>query len=458
MKHNVFKGFSKVFSFTAKKLICSASYKAVTSIIAVLAIVLISGIMALVETESKKDADNRNYQSPVENVIVYDHSDTGYADFNILNELYESGFKKIKYEAADSFENAVALSENRENSLIIDISNGADKELNASVIIPDGSEISRSDAKRFADYLNESFYVIMVVKSNLTPNQLEAALVDFTVSSGIESAKNLIVEPEPYDAAKQVLRIVLPYVNVMLLYFMVLFYGQSVSNSVVSEKSSKLMETFLISLKPGAMILAKVLAVALSGVIQLAIWILSGVAGFALGEYFVKLINPNTHMSLISLIDSLGSVTGMFTVPGIIVSVLILIAGFLLYCSLASIGGAIASKQEELASTNSIFSMVLVISFLATLYAGVMDEGSVAGMSNVIYYIPFTSILVVPGKLLVGDMPLAGAIVSLLITLLCTLIIIVFSGKLYSMTALYSGAPLTPKKAFMMLKSKKGKQ
>ena len=84
--------------------------------------------------------------------------------------------------------------------------------------------------------------------------------------------------------------------------------------------------------------------------------------------------------------------------------------------------------------------------------------GVAAGMSSVIYYIPFTSILVVPGKLLVGDMPLAGAIVSLLITLLCTLIIIVFSGKLYSMTALYSGAPLTPKKAFMMLKSKKGKQ
>ena len=80
--------------------------------------------------------------------------------------------------------------------------------------------------------------------------------------------------------AADVLSMVLPFVSLMLLYFLVLLYGQGTAASVLLEKTSKLMDLFLVSVEPTAMVLGKVLATALAGLLQLAVWILSLMGGF----------------------------------------------------------------------------------------------------------------------------------------------------------------------------------
>lgn len=101
---------------------------------------------------------------------------------------------------------------------------------------------------------------------------------------------------DPLAGAKSVLGFVLPYLNIMVLYFFVLIYGQSLAQSVIMEKTSKLMESFLVSVRPTAMIMGKLTAVCLCGVLQLGLWILCLIGGFYLGCVGVRAVDPDSDM------------------------------------------------------------------------------------------------------------------------------------------------------------------
>ena len=97
------------------------------------------------------------------------------------------------------------------------------------------------------------------------------------------------------------------------------------------------MDTFLVAVKPESMIFGKVLAEWTAALIQFGAWVIALIGGFAAGTFLVKTINPDSTMGILRLFDFLGGVTKMFALPEVIVSVLIIVAGFFLYCCLAAI-------------------------------------------------------------------------------------------------------------------------
>ena len=252
---------------------------------------------------------------------------------------------------------------------------------------------------------------------------------------------------------QEILSMALPYVNVMLIYFLVLFYGQNTSGSVILEKTSKLMDTFLISVKPKAMIFGKVLAICAAGVLQFAIWVIAAVAGFAVGTALVRMINPATTMGLVRFFSILGSASGMFTPGAVIIAVLMIVAGMLLYSSMASIGGALAGKPEDLSSTNIFFTLILVVSFLCTLYSGFLSRGMPQGV-RWIDIVPFTAILITPSRLLLGYIPLWAGALSLLIVILAAAVIMLLAGRIYKMMSFYKGNPPKLNDVLKMLREK----
>ena len=258
-------------------------------------------------------------------------------------------------------------------------------------------------------------------------------------------------EVDDLSAMREILNMILPYVVIMVLYFMILAYGQGVANCVLMEKTSKLVDYFLVTVRPGAMMLGKVLAIALSGILQLFTWIICLVVSFAVGTAVVTALEPETDMLLIQLFRLFGEAGGLFTVPGIVLSVLMLLCGFLLYCSLAAIGGAMASKPEDLGNTNVLFTLALVASFFAVLYGSATMGGS--GYTWQLY-VPFTAMLVVPSEVLLGEISVLTAGISLGIMLICTGIMIVLAGKVYRMLILRKGTPLSPGKMLKLLQGK----
>lgn len=280
-------------------------------------------------------------------------------------------------------------------------------------------------------------------RAELTPEQraLLTAPVEVTVTGGQTGE----------GEAMGLLSMLLPFASLMLLYFLVLLYGQSTAASVILEKTSKLMDLFLVSVEPGAMVLGKVLATALAGLLQLAVWAAGLAGGFAIGGAVVR--QTGVTLPLLEVLKGVGRLTGLFSVPAMLEAAGLLLAGFLLYCSLsATIGGSMAGKAEDLSSTNVLFSLVLVASFFCCMFAGGMD--GMTSSARWLDYVPFTAILVTPSRVLLGQTSLLGGLVSLALVVVCAGVLTALAGRVYRLMSLYKGNPPTPRRVLRMLREK----
>ena len=71
-----------------------------------------------------------------------------------------------------------------------------------------------------------------------------------------------------------------------------------------------------------------------------------------------------------------------------------------------------------------------------------------------VYWIPFTSVLTLPGRLILGEVSLGLGIGALGVSLATTVVFLYLAAKIYRMMALYRGNPPTPAKLFRMLRGK----
>ncbi len=455
------RGIGHVFSFTLVQQMKTKAYRISTIILAVLFILVPAGIMGFMEfLDGRENAEREpDYMieeegtvlsQMVETVYVVDQTGEEAVSFNGLNDIVDS--MEVVYEDCKGDLESAAQKANADSTSLILVMDKADSIYQLSVLLPEHSKLSMEDAFLFENFLNNNFFVILTEKAGMDAVQIVGAMQgteNEVVTMDTEESEN---DDEFFD---MILSTILSFFFIMLLYFLVLFYGQSVANSVIVEKTSKLMDTFLVSVKPGAMIFGKVFAIVTASALQFIIWIVSLIGGFAAGTMLVKCINPESDMLLLILIDSLSFFSGMFSVPGIILAILMVLAGFLLYCSLAAIGGSLAGKPEDLSSTNMLFTMILVFSFLGAMYGGGikgLDMGFEAGAW--LNWIPFTAILVTPAKIILGEMSFLAGLGSLSIVLLTSVLVLAAAGRVYHIMALFKGNPPSLVKMVKMLKDK----
>lgn len=435
-----FTGLSKVFSFTFTQHVKSKGYKNTTIVIALLCLLIPALIMTGMEyfgndtsseTENTEKAAEETFDSleSLNRVIAVDLSEDKKMDTAMLpaviKELTGADIEVVNM--GDDFEKAQKATEYSDDTLIMATEQEGDT-YNISIVIPHGSRISEDTAYGLQNVINQ--YTDML--------------------SGAYAADAADDKDNAADF-KDIVSMVVGYLNIMVLYFFVLAYGQGVANSVVMEKSSKLIENFLISVKPAAIVLGKLLAITATGVIQLFTWILSLVISFAAGMSIVKSINPETDMLIIQGFDMLKEMLdGMFSPINCVMAVLMVIAGMLLYCALAGIGGALASKTEDLSSANVIFTLILIASFFGALAGGGMDPS--AETSPLLDWIPFTSVMVTPGRILMGTLPLWKTASCFAVTLITSLLATIVAGKVYKAMVLYKGDIPKPKDIILMLK------
>lgn len=467
---NELKGLGKIFAFTFERQVKSTGYLVGTIVFALLCFLLPAGIMAAVEYfgGDSDSAVETAAVSPVQTVYVADETD-GAADWNLLTQAGSETFGGISYVTCGSLEEADAQAGQEEHSLILlleeakktaqenalsQVSNGSQNGYQMHLLLPDNTSLSEGDAGDLESFLQANFQIILLQKSGIDPAAAAELLVPATTEVTTFGEEALSETEAALESMREVLGMLLPYLNIMILYFLVLFYGQGVANNVIMEKTSKLMDTFLVAVKPTAMVFGKVLAVTAASMLQFVIVAASLIGGFAAGSALVRMINPDSDMLLLLFFDSLSEFQGVLTVPGILLAVVMMVSGFFLYCSLSAIGGSAAGKPEDLSSTNVVFTTVLIVSFLAALYAGGIGSMDSEAFAKWLDFVPFTSILVTPSRIMLGEVSLGMGFVSLLLVLIVSVLCLLLAGKVYRMMALYKGNPPTPAKLMKMLKEK----
>lgn len=211
----------------------------------------------------------------------------------------------------------------------------------------------------------------------------------------------------------------------MLIFFAIYYYGYGVAMSVASEKTSRVMETLVVSAKPSRILIGKCLAMGTVGLMQFA-----SIIAFA--AICIKLLIPE-DFTIMGMPVSFSA----FTPKSALLIIIYFILGYSLYAVLNSVSGASVSKIEDLNSAMMPVMMVALISFYLGYIAAV--SGSEGTLTKIAMYLPFSSPFIVPFKLLNGNVATADLTISISLMIIFIIIFTYISIKIYSASVLNYG-------------------
>jgi ABC-2 type transport system permease protein len=443
MKYN-FKGWTTVYAFTLRQAIKGAGFKIVTALVTLL---IFAGFILMNVLVAKPDKDSKLQPSPIKTVYVLNNSGLPPANYkDLISQLGGKEFEQTEYKSVTGKSNDEVIKEAAANSTetvaVIITKNDSAYELKA--IIPKDSKISKNQAKALVTQMASAFQSNKLIQTGLSVKQLEAVLKQSVVSSSEIG--------ESTSKIAKVIKIVAPMVFSFILYFMLLLHGETISKSISTEKTSKLMEVILTSVHPYAMIAGKVLAITSISLAQFTTWIVAAIAGLYGGNAIAHRIYPGYENSAITIINFLKDNIGetALTVPSVLLAIIFFCVGFLFYCVIAAVAGSMVSKPADVASTKAVFQMPIVISWLVCYFAPIAKR---PWLTTAVRYIPFTSPFSVPVDLITGSIGLAQGMISLILLLFFSLLTIILAARIYKGLVLYNGQKVNLKMIGNILKN-----
>ncbi len=256
--------------------------------------------------------------------------------------------------------------------------------------------------------------------------------------------------------------------STLIIYMFLFMYGGMVMTSVMQEKTNRIVEVMVSSVKPFELMLGKIISVGLVGLTQIGIWVLF-IVGLSIGagvifgiplftgneaEQLTQSMNAtamvaNTNMTP-EIADLMQTLSGINFTQILICLILYFIGGYVLYASLfAAIGSAVDNESD----TNQ-FMVPITIIILFAFYVGIFSaENPEGGMAWWCSMIPFTSPIVMMVRIPFGVS--IWEIVSSLILLFGSAIGMTWvAGRIYRVGILMYGKKISYKELFKWLKYK----
>jgi ABC-2 type transport system permease protein len=201
---------------------------------------------------------------------------------------------------------------------------------------------------------------------------------------------------------------IMAYIMAVLLFMAILLYGVNVMSSVLEEKTNRIMEVLVSSLKPFEMMLGKVLGAGSVSFLQFLIWALSARLMISQRGALMRLAGAEGGAA------SGGGGFQMPSIPGSTIAVFLtfFLGGFLLYSAMFAAVGAMSRNEQEARQAQQPVTFVLMIAYLS-IFALTNDPSS--AFSRALSLIPFTSPIAMPVRWTAGSLPLSEVLVSVAI-------------------------------------------
>ncbi|MCW5519234.1 ABC transporter permease [Aureitalea sp. L0-47] len=246
-----------------------------------------------------------------------------------------------------------------------------------------------------------------------------------------------------------------------LLFMFIIIYGNMIMRSVIEEKTSRIIEVIISSVKPIKLLLGKIIGTSLAGVTQFLAWvILIGIFSFVIAAIFG--IDPGAMQQQEALeqaqaLSGKGDMvqefmTEFFKLPLlnlVIMFILFFVGGYLMYASMyAAIGAAVDSETDT-----QQFMLPILMPLILAVYVGfftVIDNPH-GTVSQVFSFIPLTSPVVMLMRIPFG-VPLWQQILSVVILFATFIGTVWFAAKIYRVGILMYGKKASYKELIKWLK------
>ena len=441
MKKDSVKGWKDVFTFTLTQTLKSKAYR-VTLVIMLLFAMVSMPIMNLV---LGGDIAAGPEKSVIEKVYFYNM--TLYRNLDVDSELTDA-YKHIVFESAvgDVKAQETKIAEEEVNSVILLL---VEDEQNCYLqfLRSPKSDVTNYELQMLGQYVQNAYTKAKVRLLGLTEEQMTFFETSVVASSSVvDTEKALVLE----DTSITQVEYWFIYGMMFVILMVCVLASSQVATSIVQEKSSKVVEYLLTSIRPLAIIVGKVFAMLVTVMIQLVALVVTGFVSVKIGSMLSGTgTNAITQFMTPEMLESLNA-------GNIILGLVVAGAGMVLYATLAGLCGATASRMEEANESQSLLTTVSIIGF----YIGFAAAGTLMASGDNAFVIfalifPISSAFLLPAALLVGKADLWISLIAIAVLVISIILMFKFVAKVYEGLILHNGSRLKMKDVFAMAKKSK---
>ena len=303
-------------------------------------------------------------------------------------------------------------------------------EIDGYVWLPPGLPAGESASyeARHATNMREVRSVRSAVDDAVRQSRLRAAGID-------PSTLSEALRPTPYEArevtaeghgavASGEAMIMTAIIAVFVIYFIILLYGNSVLRGVREEKENRVVEIVLSSIRAEQLMAGKVFGIGGACLLQVAIWVAVAALVAAFGEDIVRSIGgqPPTLPNL--------------PLSAAFIYVAFFAGGFFLYASIYAALGSLATSGQDAQNMQFAAMVPLMVAFFMAF--GVMNDPE-SRLAVVASLIPFTSLIVVPLRAILGAIPWPQTLLAAVLLALTCWATLWIAGRIYRVTVLATG-------------------
>jgi ABC-2 type transport system permease protein len=202
--------------------------------------------------------------------------------------------------------------------------------------------------------------------------------------------------------------VVVALVGVAMLYGLLILFAQFVAQGVVEEKSSRVVELLLATMKPWQLLAGKIVGLGILGLGQMALIAVLGVTGALAFD----------------LVDVPGRLIGT-----VVAVVCWFVLGYAFYASVFAAAASLVSRQEDLGSVIAPTSTLLVVSFIIAIQAASAPAGTLATVTS---FIPGLSPMVMPVRMAAGEAAVWEVALAVLLMLAAIAVVVRIGGRVYA--------------------------
>lgn len=289
--------------------------------------------------------------------------------------------------------------------------------------------------------------IVDQVNSIIEDQRLKAYNID-NLQSIVDAVKSDIsLRSRQFDAdnadkeSSTMLSYVLGVLLTMILYMCLLLYGQMVMTSIIEEKTNRVLEIVVSSVKPMQIMLGKICGIGLVAVTQILIWtvLIAAMSAFLLPAILpaemasemaamnagADMAGASTDIAMLQALDMISDVSYILRLFGLLL--LFLIGGFMLY---AAVYAAIGSAVDNIQDASQLQSVVVFPIIFGIIFGMAAASDPTSSFSVVMSMIPFTSPMVMMARI-PYEIPVWQIVASLLILYASFVAMVWVAGKIY---------------------------
>src|SRR5216117_779689 len=218
------------------------------------------------------------------------------------------------------------------------------------------------------------------------------------------------------------------YLMAILLFMAILLYGVNVMSSVLEEKTTRIVEVVVSSVRPFQLMLGKIMGAGSVSFFQFVIWGVSARVLLSLRGPIARALGADPASVQLTLPHIPAATLAVF--------IAFFLGGFLLYSAMFAAVGAMSSNEQEARQAQQPVTYVLMISYLSIL-ALTNDPSST--FARTLSLVPFTTPIATPVRWTAGSMPMWELMTSLVILALAIVGVTWVAARIYRVGILMTG-------------------